>query len=248
MLCGCLGEFTLTSPRSNLLISALPEPVWQQWLPQLEPVNMRVGDVLCESGGTLIHVYFPTTSIVSLFHILKCGASAEVAVVGNEGIVGVSSFMGGVSTLNQLVVQSAGSGFRLPKSAVVKAFEQGGEVTKLLLRYTQALMTQIAQTAVCNRHHGVDQRLCRLLLFSMDRLHTQDLSMTQELISNMLGVRREGVTEAAIDLQKSGVIKYRRGHISVFDRPALEQRSCECYAVVTKEYRRLLPKPPVSSR
>lgn len=238
----------MNGTRSNLLIAALPDLVWQQWLPQLEPVNMRVGDVLCESGGTFSHVYFPTTSIVSLLHVLESGASAEVAVVGNEGIVGVPSFMGGVSNLSQVVVQSAGSGFRLPKAAVVQAFEQGGEVTKLLLRYTQALMTQIALMAVCNRHHSLGQRLCRLLLFRIDRLHTHELSMTQELISNMLGVRREGVTEAASELHRCGVIKYRRGHISVLDRPALEQRSCECYAVVTKEYRRLLPELPVLSR
>lgn len=248
MLCEHLGGISVTDPQSNLLIAALPDLVWQQWLPQLEPLNMRVGDVLCESGGTLSHVVFPTTSIVSLLHVLESGASAEVAMVGNEGIVGVSSFMGGMSTLGQVVVQSSGTGFRLPKAAVVEAFEQGGEVTKLLLRYTQALMTQIAQNAVCNCHHNLDQRLCRLLLFNMDRLHTQELSMTQELISNMLGVRREGVTEAAIELQGRGVIKYRRGHISVLDRPALEQRSCECYAVVTKEYRRLLPEPSVPSR
>jgi len=201
-------------------------------------VNIRLGDVRREPGGTFSHVYFPTTSIVSLLHVLESGASAEIAVVGNEDIV---------STLNQVVVQSAGSGFRLPKAAVVQAFAQDGEVTKLLLRYTQALMTQIAQTDACNRHHSLNQRLCRLLLFNMDRLHTPELAMTQELVSNMLGVRREGVTEAAIELQKTGVIKYRRGHMSVLDRPALEQRSCECYAVVTKEYRRLLPEPPVPS-
>lgn len=248
MLCGRQGEFTLNSARSNLLIAALPDPVWQQWLPQLTAVNMRPGDVLCEPGAALSHVFFPTTSIVSLLHVLESGASTEVAVVGNEGMVGVSSFMGGVSTLSQVVVQSAGVVFRLPKSAVVQAFEQDGEVTKLLLRYTQALMTQIAQTAVCNRFHSLEQRLCRMLLAYIDRLNTHELLMTQELISNMLGVRREGVTDVALELQRSGVIQYRRGHISVLDRPALEQRGCECYPVVAKEYRRLLPGPSLPSR
>ncbi len=234
----------MRSPRANQLIAALPESIWQQWVPRLEAVDMQLGDVLYRSGCTMSHVYFPTTGIVSLLQILESGASAEVAVVGNEGIVGVSAFMGGQSSPSQAVVKSAGLGFRLQTRTIVHAFEQGGALPKLLLRYTQALMTQIAQTAVCNRHHSLDQRLCRLLLFTLDRLQTQELRMTHELIANMLGVRREGVSEAALALQKAGLINYQRGHISVHDRPALETRSCECYAVVTNEYLRLLPGPP----
>jgi CRP-like cAMP-binding protein len=205
---------------------------------------MRLGDVLHESGCTVSHVFFPTTSIVSLVHTLESGASTEVAVVGNDGIVGIAAFMGGHSTPNQSVVRSAGRGFRLPVAALAKAFEQGGPVTRLLLRYTQALITQMAQTAVCNRHHSVDQQLCRLLLVSMDRLHTHELWMTQELIANMLGVRREGVTVAAIALQKAGLIRYARGHMTVMDRQALERRCCECYAVVRSETDRLLQGKP----
>jgi CRP-like cAMP-binding protein len=196
---------------------------------------------LHEPGCVVSHVYFPTTSIVSLLHTLESGASAEIAVVGNEGIVGISAFMGGNSTPNQSVVRSAGRGFRLPAAALMQAFDQGGPVANLMLRYTQALMTQMAQTAACNRHHSLDQRLCRLLLFSLDRLHTPAFWMTQELISNTLGVRREGVSEAALALQKAGLIRYVRGHIAVTDRQALERRSCECYAVVKTEYDRLLP-------
>jgi CRP-like cAMP-binding protein len=228
----------------NQLLAALPDEAYGQWAAQLQAVDMRLGDVLHEPGRTIGHVYFPTTSIVSLLHTLESGASAEIAVVGNEGIVGISAFMGGQSTLNQSVVRSAGSGFRLPVAALVKAFEQGGPVAQRLLLYTQALMTQMAQTAVCNRHHRLDQQLCRLLLFSLDRLHTLELWMTQELIANMLGVRREGVTEAALALQRAGLIIYARGHITVIDRQALEQRSCECYAVVNAEYKRLLPGMP----
>jgi CRP-like cAMP-binding protein len=234
----------VTEPRSNHLITALPEPIGRDWGPHLEPVHMRLGDVLCEPGCALSHVYFPTTSIVSLLYILESGASAEVAVVGNEGIVGISTFLGGNSTPTRAIVQSAGQGLRLLTPMVVQAFDQGGAVMSLLLLYTQALMTQIAQTAVCNRHHSLDQRLCRLLLFSLDRLHTHELRMTQDLIASMLGVRREGVTEAALSLQRAGLIQYQRGHISVIDRPGLERRSCECYAVVTKEYRRLLSGQP----
>jgi CRP-like cAMP-binding protein len=227
--------------RSNQLIAALPETVWKQWSPHLEAVEMPVGEVLHGSGCTLNHVYFPTTSIVSLLCTLENGASAEIAVVGNEGIVGVSTFMGGKTTPNDAVVQCGGHGFRLPTTTAVRAFEERGALTGLLLRYTQALMTQIAQTAVCNRHHSLDQRLCRFLLLNMDRLRNPDLVMTQELIASLLGVRREGVTGAASELQQAGLIRYRRGHITVLDRPALEKRSCECYAVVTMEYRRLLP-------
>jgi CRP-like cAMP-binding protein len=225
----------------NQLIAALPEEVSRQWSALLEDVDMRLGDVLHEPGRTVRHVYFPTTSIVSLLHVLESGASAETAVVGNEGIVGISAFMGGDSTPTQSVVRSAGRGFRLPVAALMLAFDQGGSMARLMLLYTQALLTQMAQTAVCNRHHSLDQQLCRLLLFSLDRLDTLELWLTQELISNMLGVRREGVTEAALALQKAGLIKYARGHITVMDRQALERRSCECYAVVKAEYQRLLP-------
>ena len=202
---------------------------------------MPLGQVLYESGGTMQHVYFPTTAIVSLLYVMENGASAEIAVVGNEGIVGVSLFMGGGSTPSRAVVQSAGEGFRLNAQALKDEFDQAGPVLHLLLRYTQALITQMAQTAVCNRHHALDQQLCRWLLLSLDRLKNNELVMTQELIANMLGVRREGVTECALKLQKAGLIRYARGRITVLDRPGLEQRTCECYAVVKKEYDRLLP-------
>ncbi len=227
-------------PKENQLLAALPASDWQRWLPKLEQVEMPLGEVLYESGGTLSHVYFPTTSIVSLLYVMQNGASAEIAVVGHEGIVGVSLFMGGESTPSRAVVQSAGLGFRLPAEAIKEEFKRA-PILHLLLRYTQALITQMAQTAVCNRHHSLDQQLCRWLLVSMDRLKTSELVMTQELIANMLGVRREGVTEAALKLQNAGLIRYSRGRISVLDRPGLEQRSCECYAVVKKEYGRLLP-------
>ena len=202
---------------------------------------MPLGQVLYESGGTMQHVYFPTTAIVSLLYVMENGASAEIAVVGNEGIVGVSLFMGGGSTPSRAVVQSAGEGFRLNAQALKDEFDQAGPVLHLLLRYTQALITQMAQTAVCNRHHALDQQLCRWLLLSLDRLQSNELVMTQELIANMLGVRREGVTECALKLQKAGLIRYIRGRITVLDRLGLEQRTCECYAVVKKEYDRLLP-------
>jgi CRP-like cAMP-binding protein len=227
--------------RQNQILAALPNSVQERWLPLLESVQMPLGSVLYESGGTLSHVYFPTTSIVSLLYVMENGASAEIAVVGNEGIVGISLFMGGESTPSRAVVQSAGYGFRL-KSAIVKdEFNQAGPVLQLLLRYTQALITQMAQTAVCNRHHSLDQQLCRWLLLSLDRLRGDELLMTQELIANMLGVRREGVTEGAMKLQQAGLIRYARGRISVLDRAGLEKRTCECYAVVKKEYDRLLP-------
>ena len=202
---------------------------------------MPLGQVLYESGTTLSHVYFPLTAIVSLLYVMENGASAEIAVVGNEGIVGISLFMGGESTPSRAVVQSAGHGFRLNAQTMKDEFNRAGPVLHLLLRYTQALITQMAQTAVCNRHHTLDQQLCRWLLLSLDRLRGNDLVMTQELIANMLGVRREGVTEAALKLQKVGLIRYARGHISVLDRAGLEQRTCECYAVVKNEYDRLLP-------
>jgi len=203
---------------------------------------MPLGQVLYESGDTLSHVYFPTTAIVSLLYVMENGASAEIAVVGNEGIVGISLFMGGDSTTSRAVVQSAGEGFRLKAQIMKDAFEEAGAVLELLLRYTQALITQMAQTAVCNRHHSLDQQLCLWLLLSLDRLPGNELVMTQELIANMLGVRREGVTEGALKLQQAGLIRYARGHILVLDRLGLERRSCECYAVVKKEYDRLLPE------
>jgi CRP-like cAMP-binding protein len=202
---------------------------------------MPLAQVLYESGATLSYVYFPTTSIVSLLYVLENGASAEIAVVGNEGIVGVSMFMGGKSTPSRAVVQSGGHGFRLKAEALEEEFDRAGPVLHLLLRYTQALITQMSQTAVCNRHHSLDQQLCRWLLLSLDRLQGDDLVMTQELIANMLGVRREGVTEGAGKLQHAGLIRYVRGHITVLDRAGLEKRTCECYAVVKREYDRLLP-------
>ena len=232
---------TLNGSRKNQLLAALPDMEWHRWLPQLEPVDMPLGLVLYESGATLSHVYFPTTAIVSLLYVMENGASAEIAVVGNEGIVGISLFMGGESTPSRAVVQSAGKGFRLKAQVVKDEFNRAGPVLHLLLRYTQALITQMAQTAVCNRHHSLDQQLCRWLLLSLDRLQDNELVMTQELIANMLGVRREGVTEAALKLQQDGLIRYARGRITVLDRPAIEKRTCECYAVVHKEYQRLLP-------
>jgi CRP-like cAMP-binding protein len=223
------------------LLAALPDAEWQRWLPELQSVDMPLGQVLYESGTTLSHVYFPTTSIVSLLYVMENGSSAEIAVVGNEGIVGISLFMGGGSTPSRAVVQSAGVGLRLDAKTLKTEFDQNGPVLHLLLRYTQALITQMAQTAVCNRHHSLDQQLCRWLLLSLDRLQGEELVMTQELIANMLGVRREGVTEAALNLQRAGLIRYARGRISVLDRATLEKRTCECYAVVKTEYDRLLP-------
>ncbi|MDP2869763.1 Crp/Fnr family transcriptional regulator [Methyloversatilis sp.] len=227
--------------RTNELLAALPDAEWDRWLPNLEPVDMPLGKVLYEAGTRLSHVYFPVTAIVSLLYVMEDGASAEIAVVGKEGLVGVSLFMGGQSTTSRAVVQSAGEGYRLKSNLMMLEFNRAGPVLHLLLRYTQALITQMAQTAVCNRHHSLDQQLCRWLLLSLDRLPTNELVMTQELIANMLGVRREGVTEAAGRLQECGLISYRRGHITVLDRPGLEKRTCECYAVVKEEYDRLLP-------
>lgn len=227
--------------RKNKLLASLPDEEFERWHPHLEPFEFTLGLVLYESGIVLSHVYFPTTAIVSLLNVMKDGSSAEVAVVGNEGIVGISLFMGGESTPSRAVVQSSGSGFRLKSRMIKEEFSRSVPVLHLLLRYTQALITQMAQTAVCNRHHSLDQQLCRWLLLSLDRLEGADLVMTQELIANMLGVRREGVTEAALKLQKAGLISYSRGRITVLDRPGMEERSCECYAVVKKEYDRLLP-------
>jgi CRP-like cAMP-binding protein len=232
---------TAANPKQNHLLAALPEDDLQRWLPDLQPVNMALGDVLYEAGATLSHVYFPTTAIVSLLYVMENGASAEIAVAGNEGIVGISLFMGGESTPSRAVVQSAGGAFRMKAQTLKNEFNRHSPVLRLLLRYTQALITQMAQTAVCNRHHSLDQQLCRWLLLSLDRLAGDQLVMTQELIANMLGVRREGVTEAALKLQKSGLITYARGRITVLDRAGLEKSTCECYAVVKKEYDRLLP-------
>jgi CRP-like cAMP-binding protein len=231
----------LNTPIQNHLLAELPEAELARWLPQLEPAKLALGQVLYESGGKMSHVYFPTTAIVSLLYVMENGASAEIAVCGNEGIVGISLFMGGGSTPSRAVVQSAGEGFRMSAHAMKEEFNRAGPVMHLLLRYTQALITQMAQTAVCNRHHSLDQQLCRWLLLSLDRLPGNDLVMTQELIANMLGVRREGVTEGALKLQKAGLIQYARGRITVLDRKGLEKRTCECYAVVKKEYDRLLP-------
>ncbi len=227
-------------PRQNHLLAALAQTEWERWLPQLEWVDMPLGQVVYESGGTQSHVYFPASAIVSLLYAMESGASAEIAVVGNEGVVGISLFMGGELTPSRAVVQSAGHGYRL-SAPVIKAEFNRAPVMHLLLRYTQALITQMAQTAVCNRHHSLDQQLCRWLLLSLDRLNGNELVMTQELIANMLGVRREGVTEAALKLQSAGCIRYSRGRITVLDRLALEQRTCECYSVVKRAYERPLP-------
>ena len=228
-------------PRQNHLLAALPAKDLARLLPDLEGVPMPLGHVLYEPGVQMRHVYFPTTSIVSLLYVMEDGASAEIAVVGNEGVVGVSLFMGGESTTSRAVVQSDGHAYRLKAQLLKDEFFRAGPMQRLLLRYTQALLTQMAQTAVCNRHHSLDQQFCRWLLLSLDRLSSNELVMTQELIANMLGVRREGVTEAAGNVQRAGLISYNRGRITVLDRPGLEARACECYAVVKKEFDRLLP-------
>jgi CRP-like cAMP-binding protein len=229
-------------PRQNHLLAALPASDYARIVPHLELVPMPLGKVLYESGSELRHVYFPTSSIVSLLYVMEDGASAEIAVVGNDGVIGVALFMGGETTPNRAVVQSAGHAYRLQGKLLKEEFKRFGELHHLLLRYTQALLTQMAQTAVCNRHHTLDQQFCRWLLMSLDRLPSNELVMTQELIANMLGVRREGVTEAAGNVQKAGLINYSRGKITVIDRPGLEARVCECYAVVRKEFARLLPE------
>jgi CRP-like cAMP-binding protein len=230
-----------SSPHQNHLIDALPASDYERVVSHMELIAMQLGDVLYESGAKLQYVYFPTTCIISLLYVMEDGASAEIAVVGNEGILGISLFMGGNTTPSRAIVQSAGHAFRLKADLLKHEFERYGPTMHLLLRYTQALITQMAQTAVCNRHHSVDQQLCRWLLLSLDRLASNELSMTQELIANMLGVRREGVTEAAGKLQDAGLIHYRRGRITVLDRLGLERRSCECYEVVKTEFDRLLP-------
>jgi CRP-like cAMP-binding protein len=232
------------SPKQNHLLAALSVEDYARLLPDLELISMPLGLALYESGGYLGYLYFPTTSIVSLLYVMESGASAEIAITGNDGLVGVSLFMGGESTPSRAVVQSAGDGYRLKASILKREFALGGQFAHLALRYTQALITQMAQTAVCNRHHTVDQQLCRWLLLSLDRLSGNELMMTQELIANMLGVRREGVTEAAGKLQAAGLIHYHRGKITVLDRRRLEQRVCECYGVVRREFDRLLPYKP----
>ena len=229
------------SPHQNHLLDALPADDFQRLAPHLELIPMPLGTVLYEPGVRLRYVYFPTTSIVSLLYVMEDGASAEIAIVGNEGILGISLFMGGETTPSRAVVQSAGHGYRLKAQLLKDEFGRFGRMMQLLLRYTQALITQMSQTAVCNRHHSVDQQLCRWLLLSLDRLSSNELTMTQELIANMLGVRREGVTEAAGKLQDAGLIRYRRGRITVLDRPGVEARTCECYQVVKAEFDRLLP-------
>ena len=229
------------SPKQNHLLDALPAADYARLLPHLELIPMPLGWAVYEAGGQMRYLYFPTTCIVSLLYVLENGASAEIAITGNEGLVGISLFMGGESTPSRAVVQSKGNGYRLRASVLKTEFALGGHLQYLALRYTQALITQMAQTAVCNRHHTLDQQLCRWLLLSLDRLPGNELLMTQELISNMLGVRREGVTAAAGKLQADGLVKYSRGHIVVLDRPRLEKRVCECYAVVKKEFDRLLP-------
>src|SRR6266403_1398983 len=231
------------APSQNRLLAALPPADFARLQPHLELVPLPLGWAVYEAGGTQGFVYFPVDSIVSLLYVMEDGSSAEIAVSGNEGLVGISLFMGGETTPSRAVVQSAGHGYRLSAAVLKREFERGGDLQHLLLRYTQALITQMAQTAVCNRHHALEQQLCRWLLLSLDRLPANELVMTQELIADMLGVRREGVTQAALHLQEAGLIRYVRGHITVPDRQGLEKRSCECYAVVNREYRRLLPYP-----
>lgn len=229
------------NPRQNHLLAVLPKAEYARLLPSLELVDLGLGTAVYESGDHISHVFFPTTAIISLLYVLENGASAEISIVGNEGIVGIALFMGGETTLNRAIVQSAGQAYRLKGQLLLQEFNRAGSLQHLLMRYTMALLSQMSQTAVCNRHHSVDQQLCRWLLLSLDRLSSNELSMTQELIADMLGVRREGVTEAAGKLQSAGLIKYRRGRISVLDRPGLEARVCECYGVVRKEFSRLLP-------
>jgi len=236
-----IAAFAEQRHHRNHLLAALPPSDYDRLAPHLELIPMKLGDVLYEPGIRLRHVYFPTTSIVSLLYVMEDGASAEIAIVGNEGMLGISLFMGGETTPSRAVVQSAGHAFRLRAQRLKDEFGRFGPMLRLLLRYTQALITQMSQTAVCNRHHSVDQQLCRWLLLSLDRLASNELAMTQELIANMLGVRREGVTEAAGKLQDARLIRYRRGKITVLDRPSLEARSCECYRVVKAEFDRLLP-------
>lgn len=233
---------SIPHPRQNRLLAALPDPDFERIAPFLEPEAMPLGRILYESGSTLQHVHFPTTSIVSLLYEMEDGSTAEIAVVGNDGMVGISLFMGGESTSSRAVVHSAGRGYRLAAGLLKSEFNRFGPTMQLLLRYTQALITQMTQTSVCNRHHSVDQQLARLLLLSLDRHDSNELVMTQELMAGMLGVRREGVTEAAGKLQAGGAIRYNRGRITVLDRASLEAQACECYDVVRRETERLLPE------
>jgi CRP-like cAMP-binding protein len=232
---------TSKHPQENHLLSVLSQAEWKRIEPHLLRVDMSLGQVVYESGDRLAHVYLPTTAIISLLYVMKDGATAEMAIVGNEGLVGIALFMGGETAPGRAVVQSAGHAYRLDARILKEEFDRAGPVQRLLLRYTQALLTQMAQTAVCNRHHSIDQQLCRWLLLSIDRLPSNELKMTQELIANMLGVRRSGVTDAAMKLQDAGLIRYSYGHIEVLDRPGLEKRVCECYGVVRSEFDRLLP-------
>jgi len=230
----------IMTPQQNHLLAVLPAEIFERIAPHLELISMPLGEVLYESGGPLHHVYFPTTAIVSLHYLLESGATAEIAGVGNEGVIGISIFMGGNTTPNLATVQTAGCGYRLKERLMMEEFNRAGPMMRLMLRYTQALMTQISQTAVCNRHHSIEQQLCRWLLLNLDRLPSQELTITQELIAGMLGVRREGITEAAGNFQRAGLISYRRGHITVLDRSGLESHVCECYQIVKKEFHRLL--------
>ena len=230
-------------PRQNLLLASLPDLEWDRWQPALEPVDLKLGQVLCEAGNSSAHVFFPTTAIVSLLHRTRDGATAEIAVVGNDGMVGVSLIMGGDAMPSQAIVQSAGQGYRLNAQTVKNEVLCGGAVLQMLLRYMQALIAQVGQTAMCNRYHSIDQQLSRRLLMGLDRLPTDELLMTQEAAASLLGVRREGVTAAAVKLQQAGVIRYWRGHIAVLDRNRLEERTCECYSAAKKEHQRLLPTP-----
>ena len=231
---------TVITPKQNHLLAALSAEIFERIAPHLELTSMPLGEVLYESGGQLQYVYFPTTAIVSLHYLLESGASAEIAGVGNEGVLGISIFMGGNTTPSLATVQTGGGGYRLKRLLMMEEFNRAGPMMRLMLRYTQALMAQISQTAVCNRHHSIEQQLCRWLLLTLDRLPSQELTITQELIAGMLGVRREGITEAAGNLQRAGLISYRRGHITVLDRSGLESHTCECYQVVKKEFHRLL--------
>ena len=233
------------TPRKNQLLAALPVAGYERLLPSLELTTLPLGWAVYEAGRRQGYVYFPTDAIVSLLYVMENGASAEIAVTGNDGVVGIALFMGGETTPSRAVVQSAGHAYRLKAAVLKKEFNRGGALQQLLLRYTQSLITQMAQTAVCNRHHSVEQQLCRWLLLSLDRLPSNKLAMTQELIANMLGVRREGVTEAAGHLQAAGIMRYRRGHITILDRRKLEAQVCECYAVVKREMDRLLPRDPI---
>ena len=234
------------TPKQNHLLAALPAEVFERLSPGLELISMPLGEVLYESGGQLQHVYFPTTAILSLHYVMENGATAEIAGVGNEGVLGISLFMGGNTTPSRATVQTGGHGYRLRGQLMMEEFNRAGPMMRLMLRYTQALMTQMSQTAVCNRHHSVEQQLCRWLLLTLDRLPSSELTMTQELIAGMLGVRREGITETAGNLQREGLISYRRGHITVLDRSGLESHTCECYGVVKKEFHRLLSDTSVA--